>query len=100
MELRRGEQLLNTHLMTMEVGESEHLQSRIASLRQQFEEKKSEFESRRETIRALEQHYSQCEQMLDELVNVCKAQRRVKGTRSPQNEEIEEVNDILIIECI
>nr|CAD2174781.1 unnamed protein product [Meloidogyne enterolobii] len=39
MELKRGEQLLNEHLMTMEVGESEHVKARIASLRRHFEEK-------------------------------------------------------------
>ncbi|CAK5089036.1 unnamed protein product [Meloidogyne enterolobii] len=99
MELKRGEQLLNEHLMTMEVGESEHVKARIASLRRHFEEKKSELESRRETIRALEQHYSQCEQMLDELANICKEPRiRLKGVRLPKNEENEESERINLTE--
>uniref|UniRef100_A0A915LN16 Dystrophin n=1 Tax=Meloidogyne javanica TaxID=6303 RepID=A0A915LN16_MELJA len=99
MELERGEQLLNEHLMTMEVGESEHVKARIASLRRHFEEKKLELESRRETIRALEQHYSQCEQMLDELANICKEPRiRLKGIRLPKNEETGEGERINLTE--
>ena len=86
-ELQRGEQLVAARQMTMEVGESEHIHGRITALRQQLAKRKAELEKRRETVRALAQLYTQCEQMLDELARHCKTPRH--SPRGLKQSEVE-----------
>ena len=73
--------------MTMEVGESEHIHGRITALRQQLAKRKAELEKRKETVRALAQLYTQCEQMLDELARHCKTPRH--SPRGLKQSEVE-----------
>ncbi|KAL3082936.1 hypothetical protein niasHS_010738 [Heterodera schachtii] len=87
-ELDRGEQLVNAKQMTMEVGEAEHLLGRISGLRGQFAQRKAELGRRRETVHTLEELYSQCEEMLDELSQQCRTERQMpKKGKVPENEQ-------------
>uniref|UniRef100_A0A914HK11 Dystrophin n=1 Tax=Globodera rostochiensis TaxID=31243 RepID=A0A914HK11_GLORO len=71
-ELERGQQLVMASQMTMEA---------------QLAQRKVELEKRRETVQNLEELYTQCEGMLDELSQQCRTQQSPKRVKSPEGQQ-------------
>uniref|UniRef100_A0A183C715 Calponin-homology (CH) domain-containing protein n=1 Tax=Globodera pallida TaxID=36090 RepID=A0A183C715_GLOPA len=87
MELERGQQLVMASQMTMEVGQAENIMERLNGLKAQLARRKVELEKRRETVQNLEELYTQCEGMLDELSQQCRAQQSPKRVKSPEGQQ-------------
>ncbi|KAI3422321.1 hypothetical protein GPALN_012844 [Globodera pallida] len=86
-ELERGQQLVMASQMIMEVGQAENIMERLNGLKAQLARRKVELEKRRETVQNLEELYTQCEGMLDELSQQCRAQQSPKRVKSPEGQQ-------------
>uniref|UniRef100_A0A915DTQ2 Dystrophin n=1 Tax=Ditylenchus dipsaci TaxID=166011 RepID=A0A915DTQ2_9BILA len=61
VELDRGEQLIQTKQMTMDLAESEHFLQKVAALQQQLASKRRTLEQRRGALTGLDAIFEQCE---------------------------------------